>query len=95
MFLYLSAFKRCPSLFKLSICLPLYTHLLYIIICDQVRRIEEFKNEKIIPHIVQEEVIEGNFLQYLYAQDILYANEIYELIPEVNNTNKDEEKRNE
>ena len=37
--------------------------------------------------------MEGNFLQYLYAQDILYANEIYELIPEINNTkNKDEKK---
>ena len=38
--------------------------------------------------------MEGNFLQYLYAQDILYANEIYELIPDINNNtnNKDEKK---
>lgn len=45
-----------------------------------VRRIEEFKNEKIIPHIVQEEAAEGNFLQYLYAQDVLYASQTYDLI---------------
>ena len=42
-----------------------------------VRRIEEFKNEKVIPHIVKEEADEGNFLQYLYQQDILYPDEIY------------------
>lgn len=42
-----------------------------------MQRIEEFKNEKIIPHIVQEEADEGNFLRYLYAQDILYKDEIY------------------
>ena len=45
-----------------------------------VRRIEEFKNQKIIPHIVQEEALEGNFVKYLYAQDVLYAQEIYSLI---------------
>ena len=42
-----------------------------------MQRIEEFKNEKIVPHIVQEEASEGNFLRYLYAQDILYKDEIY------------------
>ena len=45
-----------------------------------VRRIEEFKNEKIIPHIVREEALEGNFVKYLYAQDVLYPKEIYSLI---------------
>ena len=38
-----------------------------------VRRIEEFKNEKIIPHIVQEEATEGNFLKYIYAQDVVVS----------------------
>ena len=42
-----------------------------------MQRIEEFKNEKIVPHIVQEEASEGNFLRYLYAQDVLYKDEIY------------------
>mmetsp|Transcript_13954 Transcript_13954/g.28451 ORF Transcript_13954/g.28451 Transcript_13954/m.28451 type:complete len:619 (+) Transcript_13954:130-1986(+) len=45
-----------------------------------VRRIEEFKNQKIIPHIVREEALEGNFVKYLYAQDVLYAQELYSLI---------------
>ena len=45
----------------------------------QVRRIEDFKNEKIIPHIVREEALEGNFVKYLYAQDVLYAHEIYSM----------------
>lgn len=48
-----------------------------------VRRIEEFKNEKIIPHIVKEEMEEGNFLKYIFAQDVLYKNEIYSLIEDV------------
>ncbi len=47
-----------------------------------VRRIEEFKNEKIIPHIVKEELRDGNFLQYLYTQDVLYADEVYSLMEE-------------
>jgi hypothetical protein len=50
-----------------------------------VQRIEDFKNEKIIPHIVREEALEGNFVKYLYAQDILYAREIYSLIQEDHN----------
>lgn len=48
-----------------------------------VRRIEEFKSEKIIPHIVKEEMEEGNFLKYIFAQDVLYKNEIYSLIEDV------------
>ncbi|KAL7528047.1 hypothetical protein ACHAXR_002240 [Thalassiosira sp. AJA248-18] len=47
---------------------------------EAVRRIEEFKNESIIPHIVQEEAREGNFLKYIYAQDVLYSHHIYGLI---------------
>ena len=43
-----------------------------------VIRIEEFKNEKIIPHIVKEEANEGNFLKYLYCQDVLYAGDMYD-----------------
>ncbi|KAL3801490.1 hypothetical protein HJC23_000928 [Cyclotella cryptica] len=42
-----------------------------------VKRIEEFKNDKIIPHIVKEEANEGNFLKYLYCQDVLHAHDIY------------------
>jgi len=42
-----------------------------------VSRIEDFKNQKIIPHIVREEALEGNFIKYLYAQDVLYAKEVY------------------
>ncbi len=34
-----------------------------------VRRIEDFKNDRIIPHIVQEEVREGNFVRYLHSHD--------------------------
>ncbi|KAL3816861.1 hypothetical protein ACHAXA_005139 [Cyclostephanos tholiformis] len=34
-----------------------------------VRRIEEFKNERIIPHIVREEVREGNFMHYMYSHE--------------------------
>jgi hypothetical protein len=45
-----------------------------------VKRIEEFKNEKIIPHIVKEEASEGNFLKYLYSQDVLYAHEMYSTV---------------
>ncbi|KAL3765808.1 hypothetical protein ACHAWU_002603 [Discostella pseudostelligera] len=37
-----------------------------------VARIEEFKNEKIIPHIVQEEMNEGNFLRYIHMHDRLF-----------------------
>ncbi|KAL7428854.1 hypothetical protein ACHAXH_001830 [Discostella pseudostelligera] len=37
-----------------------------------VARIEEFKNDKIIPHIVQEEMNEGNFLRYLHMHDRLF-----------------------
>lgn len=42
-----------------------------------VKRIEEFKNDKILPHIVKEETREGNFLKYLYCQDVLYAHDMY------------------
>jgi hypothetical protein len=42
-----------------------------------VKRIEEFKHDKIIPHIVKEEANEGNFLKYLYCQDVLHADDIY------------------
>lgn len=45
-----------------------------------VRRIEEFKNEKIIPHIIREEAEEGNFLKYLFAQDVLCKDQTYSLI---------------
>eukprot|EP00581_Thalassiosira_minuscula_P019314 CAMPEP_0183712652 /NCGR_PEP_ID=MMETSP0737-20130205/7725_1 /TAXON_ID=385413 /ORGANISM="Thalassiosira miniscula, Strain CCMP1093" /LENGTH=598 /DNA_ID=CAMNT_0025941307 /DNA_START=192 /DNA_END=1988 /DNA_ORIENTATION=- len=59
-----------------------------------VRRIEEFKNDKIIPHIVQEEAAEGNFLKYVYAQNVLHKDKIYSLIDEVdksnNNANEDD-----
>lgn len=47
---------------------------------SSVKRIEEFKNDKIIPHIVHEEINEGNFLKYLFAQDILHEGEIYSLL---------------
>lgn len=45
-----------------------------------VKRIEEFKNDKIIPHIVEEEAKEGNFLKYLYCQDVLHAHDIYSIL---------------
>lgn len=45
-----------------------------------VRRVEEFKNEKIIPHIVREEAKEGNFLKYIFSQDVLYAKEVYSVL---------------
>jgi tRNA pseudouridine(38-40) synthase len=44
-----------------------------------VRRIEEFKNEKIIPHIVKEEVKEGNFIQYMYSHHVNF-HDMYSLI---------------
>jgi hypothetical protein len=44
-----------------------------------VRRIEEFKNEKIIPHIVREEAEEGNFMQYIYSHDANF-HETYSLM---------------
>jgi tRNA pseudouridine38-40 synthase len=44
-----------------------------------VRRIEEFKNEKIIPHIVLEEMKEGNFIQYMYSHHVNF-NDMYSLI---------------
>ena len=47
-----------------------------------VRRIEEFKNEKIIPHIVSEEVKEGNFIQYMYSHHANF-HEMYGLIGRV------------
>ena len=49
---------------------------------DEVKRIEEFKNEKIIPHIVDEEAREGNFLKYLYCQDVLYVSHMYGTLDE-------------
>jgi len=52
-----------------------------------VQRIEEFKNGKIIPHIVQEEAAEGNFLRYLYAQDVLYSHQTYSLHEDTNKAN--------
>eukprot|EP00571_Detonula_confervacea_P010992 CAMPEP_0172304134 /NCGR_PEP_ID=MMETSP1058-20130122/5580_1 /TAXON_ID=83371 /ORGANISM="Detonula confervacea, Strain CCMP 353" /LENGTH=590 /DNA_ID=CAMNT_0013015237 /DNA_START=177 /DNA_END=1949 /DNA_ORIENTATION=+ len=55
-----------------------------------VRRIEEFKNEKIIPHIVQEEEKEGNFFQYLYAQDVLYASQTYGPIEDANKASNEQ-----
>ena len=55
------------------------THI-YLLPLSTVRRIEDFKHQKIIPHIVQEEALEGNFVKYLYAQDVLYAQEVYSLI---------------
>ena len=42
-----------------------------------MRRIEAFKREKIIPHIVREEAREGNFLKYAYAHSVLYHDEMY------------------
>jgi hypothetical protein len=36
---------------------------------DAVRRIEDFKNDRIIPHIVQEEAREGNFVRYMHIHD--------------------------
>ena len=52
-----------------------------LIFCDvlalAVKRIEEFKNNKILPHIVKEEAREGNFLKYLYCQDVLHAHDMY------------------
>lgn len=42
-----------------------------------VGRIEEFKNEKIVPHIVKEEAEEGNFLKYVYAQSVLCGDRLY------------------
>ena len=55
-----------------------------------VRRIEEFKNEKIIPHIVQEEEKDMNFVKYLYAQDVLYAHQVYGLIDDEVKPNSNE-----
>ena len=52
---------------------------------SSVRRIEEFKNEKIIPHIVEEEAKEGNFVKYVYGQDVLYAEKLYRLMEELDN----------
>lgn len=46
----------------------------------EVHRIEDFKREKIIPHIVQEEASDGNFLKYLFAQDVLHETKIYSLL---------------
>ena len=34
-----------------------------------VRRIEDFKNDRIIPHIVREEAREGNFVRYMHTHD--------------------------
>ena len=34
-----------------------------------VRRIEDFKNDRIIPHIVREEAREGNFVRYMHMHD--------------------------
>ncbi len=56
-----------------------------------VKRIEEFKNEKIIPHIMHEEQNEGNFLKYLFAQDILYEGEIYSLLGDPSTSRDDDE----
>ena len=53
----------------------------HIVCSSKVKRIEQFKNEKIIPHIVEEEAKEGNFLKYLYCQDVLYARDMY-CVPE-------------
>lgn len=59
-------------------CFPQKVTLCLICIAiSKVCRIEEFKNEKILPHIAQEEALEGNFLKYIYAQDVLYSNKIY------------------
>merc|ERR1719401_624249 len=52
-----------------------------------VRRIEEFKNEKIIPHIIQEEAFEGNFLKYIYAHCITYHSEMYSSMEDVVKSN--------
>ncbi len=41
-----------------------------------MRRIEEFKNERIIPHIVQEEAREGNFMHYMHSHEI-HFDEMY------------------
>lgn len=54
---------------------------------DEVKRIEEFKNEKIIPHIVDEEAREGNFLKYLYCQDVLYVSDMYGTLDESESRN--------
>jgi len=42
-----------------------------------VRRIEAFKHEKIVPHIVREEAREGNFLKYVHAHSVRYHDELY------------------
>merc|ERR1711957_920041 len=56
-----------------------------------VRRVEEFKNEKIIPHIIREEVLEGNFLKYIYTHDVLFSDNMYDPIQDVtiSKTNQD------
>jgi len=54
-----------------------------------VRRIEEFKNEKIIPHIIREEAAEGNFLNYLFSQDVLCKHHIYGAIEDGDKSNID------
>jgi hypothetical protein len=51
-------------------------NFIFVSIAAPVRRIEEFKNERIIPHIVREEAREGNFMHYMYSHEI-HFNEMY------------------